>query len=154
MDERSRRGEKNPSSSRKRWTDHLGDLPTFRKPFEKASTTLAGKAKGGVEGIWAKVKVFDIFLLSRLLLLSDRDDRDGALASSTHPATAVACEKEGRSCLLRRNEPTPSLGKTLSRSLNLVQAFKVYLDSHHCRWSILESQWLTFALCYNSVLSI
>ena len=24
-------------SSRKRWTDHLGDLPTFRKPFEKAA---------------------------------------------------------------------------------------------------------------------
>ena len=100
-------------SSRKRWTDHLGDLPTFRKPFEKASSTLAGKAKGGVEGIWAKVKVFDIFLLSRLLLLSDRDDRDGALASSssTHPATAVACEKGGKKLFVEEKRAYSITGK-------------------------------------------
>ena len=150
MDERSRRGEKNPSSSRKRWTDHLGDLPTFRKPFEKASTTLAGKAKGGVEGIWAKVKVFDIFLLSRLL---QRPRRRRSFSFD------CCCEKGGKKLFVEEKRAYSITGKnSVSLSLSLqprqVQAFKVYLDSHHCRWSILESQWLTFALCYSSRLPI
>ena len=145
-------------SSRKRWTDHLGDLPTFRKPFEKASSP---SSKGGGVGDLSKSQ--SLWHFSPFKTTSSQRPRRPRRSFSFFFFDSSCC-----CCSLRkRREEAVCWGETsllhhwekLCLSLSFasarqVQAFKVYLDSHHCRWSILESQWLTFALCYSSRLPI